>query len=325
MSWRPWHLIIKPSTIEFTRQAYRMRDFSLLDWMHGYVYGRWPYLYIGTGLGTHPLAKVLAPLIRWVTWLIPVSALENQPRLTMADTYHGKVVPLSSARQLVTIREEIRLENLEQVIPYPKARDIILNNPDHIIALDCPCRSARSNPCLPLDVCLVIGEPFSSFIAEHQPKHSRWITAEEAIEILISEDARGHAHHAFFKDAMLGRFYAICNCCSCCCGAIQSHHKGSQMLASSGFTVHVNEELCLGCGTCYEYCQFNAIHLGEDQVAQVNWAACMGCGVCVDKCINEALSLRRTPEKGVPLEIHKLMEQAINGTSQNPFVGPPPS
>jgi hypothetical protein len=25
-----------------------------------------------------------------------------------------------------------------------------------------------------------------------------------------------------YKDAMLGRFYAICNCCSCCCGAMEA-------------------------------------------------------------------------------------------------------
>jgi tRNA (Thr-GGU) A37 N-methylase len=31
-----------------------------------------------------------------------------------------------------------------------------------------------------------------------------------------------------YKDAMLGRFYAICNCCSCCCGAMQAHQKARQ-------------------------------------------------------------------------------------------------
>jgi hypothetical protein len=26
----------------------------------------------------------------------------------------------------------------------------------------------------------------------------------------------------YYKDAMLGRFYATCNCCSYCCGAMQA-------------------------------------------------------------------------------------------------------
>ena len=34
---------------------------------------------------------------------------------------------------------------------------------------------------------------------------------------------------------MLGRFYAICNCCKCCCGAMQAHLNGVPMLASSGY------------------------------------------------------------------------------------------
>jgi Pyruvate/2-oxoacid:ferredoxin oxidoreductase delta subunit len=307
MNWKPWHLFITPSTIEFARQARRLHGFSLWDWLHGYVYGRWLYLYIAVGVGEHPLAKFIGPHVRMIARLLPKSTPSDLHRLSVADTYHGKVVPLDSARQLVSIREEIHLKNLEQVIPYPKARDLILQNPDHIVVLDCPCRAARPDPCRPLDVCLVIGEPFASFIAEHQPHRSRWITSDEAIDILKAEDARGHAHHAFFKDAMLERFYAICNCCSCCCGAIQSHRNGHPMLASSGFVAWVNEDLCVGCGTCTEFCQFNAISLGAELVAQVEWAECMGCGVCVDKCANEAISLQRAPEKGIPLEIQVLM------------------
>jgi ferredoxin len=192
------------------------------------------------------------------------------------------------------------------VIPYTKARDIILENPEHILALDCPCRAARPNPCLPLDVCLIVGEPFASFVAEHHPKRSRRITPEEAVEILRHEDERGHVHHAFFKDAMLGRFFAICNCCACCCGAMQAHNRGTPMLVSSGYVCLVNEQLCIACGTCQEACQFKALSLGELRMT-VDEARCMGCGVCVAKCPEEALSLVRDAQKGVPLEIEELI------------------
>jgi len=37
---------------------------------------------------------------------------------------------------------------------------------------------------------------------------------------------------------------------------------------------------------------------------------CFGCGVCVDKCTQSAITLNRDPAKGIPLEIHKLMEEA---------------
>jgi ferredoxin len=295
----------KPSTVEFAREARRTPGYSLFDWVHGYVYGRWPYLYIGVATGEHPLARALGPLVRWLARLFPPGAADGSERATFADTYHGKVVPLDAAEQLVTVDEEIRLTDLEQVIPYARARDIILQHPDHIAVLECPCRAARPEPCQPLDVCLVVGEPFASFVVEHHPRRSRWITPEEAVDILRAEQQRGHVHHAFFKDAMLGRFYAICNCCACCCGAMHAHRHGTPMLASSGYVSLVDAERCVGCGACADLCQFSALSI-EDGTAVLDAAACMGCGVCVSQCAYEAISLMRDPARGEPLEISEL-------------------
>ena len=299
---KPWP---RPSTVAFTREARRKPGFSLFDWVHGYVYARWPYLYIGIGTGEHPLARVLSPTARWLVQRFSPRQADGLDRVTFADTYHGKVVPLDAATQLVTVDEEIELRNLENVIPYALARDIVFQNPDHIVVLDCPCRASRSNPCLPLDVCLIIGEPFAGFIAEHHPKRSRWITSAEAVEILRAEDERGHVHHAFFKDAMLGRFYAICNCCACCCGAMQAHQNGTPMLASSGYISRVDADLCVGCGICADACQFGALSV-QDGTAIVDVAACMGCGVCVTRCTEGAVALTRDPSRGEPLEIREL-------------------
>jgi Pyruvate/2-oxoacid:ferredoxin oxidoreductase delta subunit len=146
-------------------------------------------------------------------------------------------------------------------------------------------------------------------VNEHHPDRSRWITQEDAIQILEEEDARGHVHHAFFKDAMLGRFYAICNCCSCCCGAMNAHHNGTPMLALSGYVAQVDEEICISCYTCSDYCQFNAINYSTG-MGHIDEALCMGCGICLDKCTEDAIALKREPSKGIPLEIHKLLEEA---------------
>jgi ferredoxin len=301
-----WPNLVRPSTRAFAREARRTPGYSLFDWLHGYVYGRWPYLYIGIGTGEHPLARIFGPPVRWLARLLLPRPADDPDQVTFADTYHGKVVPLGAARQLVTVEEEISLTNLEQVIPYARARDIVLQSPDHIVVLECPCRASRPNPCHPLDVCLVVGEPFASFVAEHHPHRSRWITPEEAVEILCAEHERGHVHHAFFKDAMLGRFYAICNCCACCCGAMHAWRHGTPMLASSGYVSRVAADLCVGCGICANLCQFEALSV-SDGVATVDTTACMGCGVCVSKCPEGALSLVRDPAKGEPLEIHTLI------------------
>jgi len=297
---------LSPSTRAFLQEARCTPEMSLFDALHGYVYARWPYLYIGIGTGEHPLARLFGPLLGGLGRMLPTCPTRDPHQATFADTYHGKVVPLEAATQLVTIGEEIRLTDLEQVIPYARARDVVLKNPDHIVVIECPCRASRADPCLPLDVCLIVGEPFASFTVEHHPRRSRWITAEEAVEILRAEEARGHVHHAFFKDAMLNRFYAICNCCACCCGAMQAHQRGTPMLASSGYVSQVVPDRCAGCGLCADFCPFGAIAV-RDGVAEVNAAVCMGCGICVSHCPNEALSLVRDPARGEPLEIHRLL------------------
>ena len=303
--------MLKRSTREFFAEARKTPNYSFFDFLHGYIYGRWTHLYIAIGTGQHPLAKRLAPLTAWMEIQITKSKKLNfeADSVSMADTYHGKTLPLAEAKKLVLINEDINLPDLEQVIPYKRARAIVLKNPDHIVALDCPCRSAKPNPCLPLDVCLVVGEPFASFVVEHNPGKTRWITRDEAVAIIDAEDARGHVHHAFFKDAMLGRFYAICNCCACCCGAIHAHQNGTPMLASSGYVAQVKDSACIACGACTENCQFGALTPGDLWVS-VDVEKCMGCGVCVDKCPQEAISLKRDESRGEPLEILALMEKA---------------
>ncbi len=303
---------VKPSTRQFIREARRTPGYSFFDLIHGYIYARWPYLYIGIGTGEHRLSKWLAPLGGWANKLITRKKEDESPgsQIDFADTYHGKAVPLETAKRLVSIDEEIKIHDLEQVIPYKRARSIIMHNPDHIVALECPCRAARPNPCLPLDVCLIVGEPFASFVHEHHPERSRQITRDEAIGILKAEDERGHVHHAFFKDAMLERFYAICNCCECCCGAMQAHRSGTPMLASSGYVSQVDQDLCIGCGDCIPFCQFQALEL-VDGYNHVVYENCMGCGVCTNKCDQHALLLLRDESKGVPLEICSTMQEAF--------------
>ncbi len=302
----------KPSTRAFIKEGRRTRGYSFFDLLHGYVYGRWTYLYIGIGTGEHPASRWFGRVSGWFNALA-TRRKETDPveaRIGFADTYHGKVVPLNAAEQLVHIHDDLRIPDLEQVVPYLRARAIIMQNPDHIVVLDCPCRASRPHPCLPMDVCLIVGEPFASFVREHHPERSRWVSPDEAVAILKAEDERGHVHHAFFKDAMFDRFYAICNCCACCCGAMQAQRNGTPMLASSGYISRVDEEVCIACGDCNDYCQFDALELSIG-VNHVVYEKCMGCGVCVDKCKQGALALVRDEAKGVPLEVCRLIPQAL--------------
>ncbi len=308
---------MKRSTSAFFREARNLQDYSLFDFMHGYVYARWPYLYIGVGTGEHPVARAYQYLVSRFTHRASGSGEDREQPRGMANTYHGKVLLTESAHALVRVEEDVELRDLERVLPYPTARDIVLKNPDHIVVLNCPCRSVRDNPCMPLDVCMIVGEPFASFILEHHPDRTRSLSRDQAIELLNQEHDRGHVHHAFFKDAMLGRFYAICNCCRCCCGALQAMRKGSPMISASGYSAQVDERACIGCESCIEVCNFDALQ-NIDGLTTVFQDKCMGCGLCVDKCLEGALYLERDASKGIPLEIERLMEAAtVNASSRH--------
>jgi ferredoxin len=254
------------------------------------------------------LAKLFIPLYNFLTRVFGHSQNPDQGGTTFADTYHGKVVPTQAAGELVKVEEDISLTDLEPIIPYARAKDIVMKNPDYIVVLDCPCRNARQDPCLPLDVCLIIGEPFASFVLEHHPHRSRVISSQEAVQILEEEHQRGHVHHAFFKDAMLERFYAICNCCSCCCGAMQAQRNGTMMLTSSGYVAQIDHGECIACGVCADLCPFEAIHM-EGESPHISDEDCMGCGVCAGHCEVEAIELLLAPGKGEPLSIQALIEE----------------
>jgi ferredoxin len=298
---------ISPSTRAFYHESKAASNYSLINFIHGYVYARWVYFYISMGTGEHPLARPLSPIIGWVGQLITAKASHDSSaeEVNFEDTYHGKVVPLQAARELVSIKEDIDLGDLEKIIPYALARDIILKNPDHIVVMNCPCRMTKEHHCEPVDVCLVIGEPFAGFVLANHPERARAITPEEAQAILKAEDDRGHAHHAFFKDAMMGRFYAICNCCSCCCAAINAQRHGTPVLASSGYVAEIDQTSCKQCGKCEKVCPFAAISKNES--VRVNMDLCMGCGICTNHCTVDAIHLVRAEARGEPLEIRELI------------------
>lgn len=291
---------------------------TLGNLLEGYIFTRWPNLYIyharalmqkfrpdPNGIPLYP-KEIIPPEIDELTQ-IAVEKMMSTAMSPETNVYHSKVVKLDDARALLTINEDIELTDLERVIPYKHARDIILKNPDRIAVIDCPCRLTKKDPCKPLDVCLIVGEPTVSFVLDHNKENNpRQISQEEAVDILKAEDDRGHLHTAWFKDALGDRFFCVCNCCKCCCTPMTGHFNGVPMIASSGYVCEINEA-CNECGTCVEYCQFGALSMNGKVV--VDLKKCMGCGVCESKCPSEAISMKRDPNRSEPLDIRVPMSQ----------------
>jgi ferredoxin len=283
------------------------------DFTHAYLYLRFLDLYVqtigrsmnlvdGRASGLEDVDPDIHELIRGITY--HVGKASGDPA---TNTYHGKILPQEKAVSLIKIGKKVNLTNLEQVIPYKLANNIILENPDSIAVLPCACRRNQSNPCQPIDVCLFVGEPWVSFLVEHRPDEARRVTQDEAAEIIRGEHARGHVHTAFFKKELGNRYYAICNCCVCCCLALKAwNYYQVPSLASSGYVASIEGD-CTGCGLCGDRCPFGAIMVDEGlSNAKVNGEKCMGCGVCVDICPAGAISLKRDKAKTAPLDIEKL-------------------
>lgn len=226
------------------------------------------------------------------------------------NTYHAKVLRLEDAEQIVTLEEDLDLGTLpKNILPYDIAREAIIDCPDRIGVIDCVCRNANGHDgCFPRDVCLIIGEPWVSWAMDRDRYlNGRIITKEEALQILRECHERGNVHAGFFKDVAAGRLYSICNCCPCCCTALQAqNYIGAPMMTGSGFIAKVDNDKCKGCGMCAKKCNFLAITM-EDGKPVVNEDLCKGCQACETACKFGAIKLEAMdPEVLAPLDIKAL-------------------
>lgn len=113
--------MLRKSTRSFWQTGRHVKGYSFSDFLHGYIYLRWPYAYIGIAKGDRKGPVILKLFVGALAWLFLRSAARldrAKGKCEFADRYHGKVVPTEAAEQLVTLDTPIELRDLEKIIPY---------------------------------------------------------------------------------------------------------------------------------------------------------------------------------------------------------------
>lgn len=225
-----------------------------------------------------------------------------QQTLTVTPQFH-RVIPVNE-----TVKNDMA------VYPYESAAGIVEEAKAWGVQ-DCICRVQKNligDGCdHPVDVCMVFAQRPDVFNG-----HAviRPLTMSEAMDTLKRAADAGLVHSV--SNSKSGTTY-ICNCCTCSCGILRGMAEVgiANVVARSAFVNTVDADVCQGCETCIEYCQFDALALAQDDfIIEVNAVRCVGCGVCVPVCPDQALLLVRRPEdqiKSIP-ETHDdwFMERA---------------
>ncbi|MCF0128184.1 MAG: FAD-dependent oxidoreductase [Pseudobutyrivibrio sp.] len=133
-------------------------------------------------------------------------------------------------------------------------------------ASPCSCRRSRTKyneGCAddPEGWCIAVGD-MADYVVETD-KGGRYITREEALEIMQKAEDNGFVHQITNIDGE-NKIFAICNCNVNVCYALRTSQLfNTPNMSRSAYVAHVTAEDCVACGKCVEYCPAGAVKLGQ--------------------------------------------------------------
>lgn len=200
---------------------------------------------------------------------------------------HGVTLP---------INEALAYDNV--LLPYPIISRFIEQSSHRMIMNVCGCRQAYACPNHSPEIgCLNLGES----VLDMTPGLGRLVTKQEAhdhvrkaIESgLVPSIGKGRIDNFLYGIPDRGKLMGVCFCCHCCCIAGAFKHLPVEQMDRmfpriEGLRMEVTDD-CTGCGTCADYCIYDAIRV--DGGRAVLGPMCRQCGRCVSHCPSRAITL----------------------------------
>lgn len=290
-----------------TKELMRKHGWRLDRAIHNYIYFAfyYPYIWIAYNLQIRPvnfLFSILKPLHRPIRMAIGWAF----------NHYHAKVLSFSDTKKILELNEDVMAdsEKNKRIVPYKTAYKILLQEPDFIAVMDCPCKKTLHAPDWTINSCISVGRKTSEFWLDRckEKYHARKITQQEALDIVKKFRKEGYLNQIFFKVSTGGTAGIICNCHIDTCVSLKATQvakrfdKNLSGSAESGYSIKRDVERCRLCDTCTDICQFGAIQI-KDGRWTYSRSVCMGCGLCYEHCPEQALSMYNDLNKSVPLDL----------------------
>lgn len=223
------------------------------------------------------------------------------------ETQFGRVFineEVLSKEKAASTKKILSNENALHVLDYERASHVIKTASAIGVGM-CYCRHKMEHlgkACdAPMDICMTFGNTAASMIKHG---YARQIDASECMELL---------HKAYdynlvqFGENVRQEVSFICNCCSCCCEAMNAARKFGLMnpIHTTNFIPRLKAADCSGCGKCVNVCPVGAMTLvsavdpnnKNKKKAKLNEEICLGCGLCAKVCPKNEIGLEARKER----------------------------
>lgn len=223
--------------------------------------------------------------------------------------------------QLRTIPVAKSVQLKHNVSSFDEVSTLLKEAEGPFVIVDCICRKKRAmggKSCEVTDrneTCLGIGHLAQISI---ENKVGREINRDEALAIIKQNQKEG----LVLQPSNTKKAEFICSCCGCCCGILNTHKNLPKPLNfwATNYFAEVDKNICVGCGTCEDMCQVNAVKVDDkEQFAYVNLDRCLGCGVCVVNCPSDSISLLKKASEQIPPQTREELYDIIMENKKGKF------